>query len=164
MKHLKNKLKKSLAICCAFLMIAMLGISASAYNNGKLRIYNSEGTRLGLAQMWTNNSTTDEILWAQTQTIDIGKANYVAAQALLKGMNGFQTTYLSTDIVSNTYSDYSPIAELVVAEDVVPVDARLIGAVDSWVAGLCYKYNYGQGLTPCSDGANCNFAIDLIND
>lgn len=157
-----KKLKKSLAICCVIIMMASLCLPAAAYSNGSKSIYNNSGVKLGFAEMWTYNATSGKVLYSQTTSSEI--QNYVAAQSLIKGMTGWSIKFAKSDIMYNTNKKLSPMAALSIESDIVPVDARVIGGINTSVVGLCMQYNNGEGLNICSEGNKCNFADDLLND
>jgi hypothetical protein len=160
-----NNMKKKRLIAVFFvaaLMISMLSFPAAAYANGSANIYNSMGTRLGFVDMWTNNATTGRILYAQTTGTE--KYSYIAGQALVKGMSGWSTSFIQTEIKSSSYAQYSPVAILSIPDAISPIDARCIGGINTYIVGLCRQYNNGQGGDyPCSDGASCTFPSTLIN-
>lgn len=161
-----KKMKKSLIVagCAGMMMSIMLSLPAAAYGNGTKSIMNNNGTKLGFAEMWTNNASTGKILYSQTTVTVNEKQNYVATQSLVKGMQGFSRKFLASDIKANSYAKLSPEAALNIPDTVSPIDARVIGAINDSVAGLCKQYNNGQGNGPCSDGDNCDFANDLVNN
>lgn len=66
--------------------------------------------------MWTNNATVGKVLYAQTT--GTAKYNYIAAQALVRGMTGFATSYEESNIVSNESAQYSPRAQLNIPDNV----------------------------------------------
>lgn len=161
---MKMNKKSLLIVCCAVLMMSiMLSLPAAAYGNGTKSITNSSGTKLGFAEMWTNNATTGKILYSQTTVTVTDKQNYVATQSLVKGMKGWSMQFIQSDVESASYAKMSPMAALEIPDNISPVDARVIGGINTYVVGLCKQYNNGQGNGPCSDGDSCNFANDLIN-
>ena len=161
-----KKMKKSLIVagCAGMMMSIMLSLPAAAYGNGTKSIMNNNGTKLGFAEMWTNNASTGKILYSQTTVTVTEKQNYVATQSLVKGMKGWSARFLASDIESASYAKYSPTASLEIPDDISPVDARVIGGINTYIVGLCKQYNNGQGNGPCSDGDNCDFANDLVNN
>lgn len=161
---LNNSMKKFLSVgCLTVLLTALLVNPVSAYGNGSAAIRNKSGTTLGYVQMWNNNEDgLGKEMYAQT-TADEAHNN-MAAHALFKGMRSWNEVFYSSDIETNDHAKSSPIAELLVPNNVTPVDARCIGAIESYVVGLCKSYNFGQGKEPCSDGEACDFPIDLLND
>ena len=162
---MKNTKKKFVISSCAMLLIAMiLSLSAAAYGNGTKSIVDNSGTKLGFAEMWTNNATTGKVLYSQTTVTVTEKQNYVATQSLVKGMKGWSARFLASDIESASYAKYSPTASSEIPDDISPVDARVIGGINTYIVGLCKQYNNGQGNGACSDGNNCNFANDLVNN
>lgn len=157
------KKKRYIAVFCIAVLVASLcSFPAAAYSNGSANIYNNVGTKLGYVDMWTNNATTGRILYAQTMGNTI--YSYTAAQALLKGMTGFAARHIESDIASKENSQNSYVAELIIPNYLSPVDARCIGAINTYVVGLCRRYNDGTGDGICSQGASCLFPTTLINN
>lgn len=161
MKRLK---KTMIAVCCASILMTMVfALPSAAYANGTKSIYDNSGTKLGFAEMWTNNAeTTGKVLYSQTTSYE--NQSYVATQSLLKGMTGWSDEYIHSDIEFNANAKLSPIAELEIPDDIAPVDARVIGGINTSIVGLCRRYNLTGGDLTCSDGSSCDFADNLIND
>lgn len=64
-----KKMKKSLIVagCAGMMMSIMLSLPAAAYGNGTKSIMNNNGTKLGFAEMWTNNASTGKFFILKQQ-------------------------------------------------------------------------------------------------
>ena len=143
-------------------MMLMLCLPTAAYANGTKSIYDNGGTKLGFAEMWTNNVSTGRVLYSQTTSTLT--QNYVATQSLIKGMQGWSTVFRQTEIMNDTNAKLSPVAALSIPDTITPIDARVVGGINTYVVGLCKGYNLGSGAGTCSDGTSCDFATDFYNN
>ncbi len=152
-------IKRGILVLLAALMLASaFSLNIFAYANGSKTIYNGS-TKLGVGDMWTNNSTTNMVLSACTEANS--KSNSVSASATYTYMqtltSGKRVKYMSSWATKeNTYSTGATVEKNVTSGH-TPVEARATFYINSYGAGVCKMYNYGQGQQTCEDGSSCAY-------
>lgn len=135
------------------LLVSLFALNAAAYNNGIKNIY-SGTTNIGNCQIWNNSSTTNRILYGETQANE--SQNSIVVRIAY--------TYLDTDTFEKTQAtwktaskSYATVVNTEYAISVAPIEARGQFAINSSVARICKMYNNGQGVSNCEDGASCPY-------
>ncbi|MCD7776169.1 MAG: hypothetical protein LUH54_02200, partial [Firmicutes bacterium] len=140
------------------LSMTLFSLPASAYGNGGASVYNSSGTKLGTGDIWTNNKSESELgkklsgelvsTEKSTLTIKVGYTVVDNMQAGDADTYWAQKTATSATVISTTKT---------VSDDVTPVDARGYFKINSRIARVCKRYNFGDGVSICSSGPNCEY-------
>lgn len=153
---MKKSIKTVITIVAIVALAVSSIISAYAYNNGSVAIYRGE-TRLGAGQIFTNSETvSNRALTAQTRALV--KQNSVMAKAIITYMNDdFEIATLESQTKSAANASVVTV-DLEIPNEINPIDARGIFAINTSVERICKMYNNGQGVTECSEGSACTFA------
>lgn len=151
MKNIKRKI-----LCTGLLVLTLIyttAFSVSALNNGTKGIYSGE-TRIGGGQIWTNNSTTDRVLYGETKSTETQNSLVVRITYTYFDSDNFVKEAAPWKTASKAYATISN-TEYAISE--TPIEARGQFAINSNIARICKMYNNGQGVKPCEDGDSCPY-------